>query len=297
MTNNKHICIILLLMASAIAAGADVWHYPGIGLSVAESSLLTQQGTSLGIDGAVAGGYTLRVGHFLIGTGVELSASRTVFRTADAHHEMTESVDRDGYRFTFVYDITGRRDGLTAYRLGVPLRVGAMFNPVYFLVGATLSVPLHSSGDISADVSTYGDYPHFLDPFTSMPEHQYFSSAPRRWKSIPRTRTDVLLSAEIGYLFARMQSNTAFAIALFADYGLLSAISGQLSAVSSQPSAFSYPATFNDEDMLTPLEAHHTLGGLTNKANSLRIGVRLSVIFPHKNKSRNTGPCRCMPFN
>ena len=268
-----------------------MWHYPGIGVSVAEGSLLTSSGSSLGIDAALSAGYTMRIGHLLIGTGVEASMTHTAFRIDDAHHEMPGSVDRDGYEFTFVYDIAGRRDAVTCYQIGIPLRVGALFNPVYFLVGASVVVPLYSSGAVSADVTTYGDYPHFLDPFTSMPEHQYFSSTPQQWHSPLHPKTDVRLSAEVGYLFHRMQSKAALAVGLFASYGLLN---------SCQPSGtplIEYPAAFTDGDMLSPLQAHHLLDSPDIKQHSLRVGVRLTVFFPHKQKSGSRGPCLCMPFN
>lgn len=274
-------------------------HLIGGWLGAAENSVLTNRGTSLGVSGELGLTYSIHHKHFLFNTGVGISDGGTWFTVADDHHEMPGSVDRDGYEFTFVYDVAGRKDKVNLLSLSVPLRLGAYFEPVYFLAGARLSLPFVANGGVSADVSTYGDYPHFLDPFTGMPEHQYFLATEMRWNDPVKALTDVLLSGEIGYALTSASRPMVFTVGLYAEYGVLRSFSpvGSGAQADGNRPLMQYPDVFTDSDMLSPLQPANTLNTVV-RANTLNVGIRLSLLFVKKQKPRRPPyPCHCNPFS
>ena len=287
----KQYIVLSLLCLSAVVAGAvDVVHYPAVWVEADEVSLLASQ-NSLGVGGGLGAAYNLRIGPVLVNAGVGVTASYTAFKMSDAHAELPNSVDRDGYAFTFVYDVQNRRDAVTEYSVSVPLRVGAVFHPVYFLVGADFRVPLAASGKIKADITTYGDYPQFLDPFTGMPEHQYYDGASRSWEAELSPNIDVCVSAEVGYVFGQQMRDTRhmFTLGLFAEYGLMEGYNR-----TGMP-LLTLPEVFRDDNMLAPVAPSHVVLSETKAVHRLFAGVRFAVIFPMRSRGK-FNPCHCIVF-
>ncbi len=257
----------------------------------------------MGVEGSLAFDYRLAANHFLMKTGVGAAVGSTAFHMLDTDVKLPNSIDQDGYDFTFVYQFSNHAYRHTQVEMQVPLMFGATFNGIYFLLGGTFNLSPISWGKSSAKLSTYGDYPQFLDPFTGMPEHQFFDEKTKDSKGTMRTLVWYpSASLEIGYTLPvapAKRGEHLLRFALYADYALLNIFKGTASAP--QINLIETPETFNWDDMYTPVQLRPLFSTpLTSgiAKGQLSIGVKFSYALsvPAK-KPQKSGPCRCMQFN
>lgn len=312
---NRLIYIVLVCVLVCVSAHAATTH--GVGAYVAggyhtellpkNSQLNRPNGweVGLGFDYRLTAGSDARRGtkaRFLFNTGVGVSLRSSSFNAKATDITMPHSFDSDGYEFTFIYHLDKRTDQYMRLGAVVPLMVGAEFNRFYFSVGAKVNLFLLGQVNTQLAVSSYGDYPQFLDPFTSMPEHQFFDSRDLKRKQNVSLKSEVDASIELGCLLASAHAKRAskssgieVRLAVFADYGLLTFGTG----TSTDKPAIQTPAVFSDvEDMFTPIQVNHvlstTLAG-NGKLTPLTAGVRLIVTVPYKSKP--SYPCHCIRDN
>lgn len=298
--------------------------YPSVDYQPEQVSPVTSHGTggafSLGFD------YRLQAGHFLMNTGVGAAYLRSSFPVIDGRVELPNSIDQDGYDFTFVYQFSGRNDAYSSLELQVPLLFGASFptsagrvgGSVYFLLGGKFTFTPWLQSHTSLQVSSYGDYPQFLDPFTGMPEHQFFDARPLESTitmhyspsapsalAVPNSvqnplalttynllPINVLASAEVGYSFAFASKGSKehlLRLALFADVALLNSfplytsLSPLNSSGSSRPlnplPLIETPAVFNAEDMYSSLRVNPYLSTLPQNSVLRNLTVGLKLVY------------------
>ena len=249
----------------------------------------------LGFDYRLTAGSNARRGtkaKFLFNTGVGVSFRQYTFNAKATDIAMPHSFDSDGYEFTFIYQLDKRTDQYMRLGAVVPLMVGAEFNRFYFAVGAKVNISLWGQVNTQLAVSSYGDYPQFLDPFTSMPEHQFFDSRDIQRKQKVSLKSELDASAEIGFIL-RGSSPLEVRLSLFADYGIVTC---NLSPATCNLQPVTTPAVFSDvQDMFSPIQVNHALSTTLvgdSKINPLTVGVRLIVSVPYQ--ARKSYPCHCV---
>lgn len=312
---NRLIYIVCVCAIACVSVQAATTH--GVGAYVAggyhtellpkNSQLNRPNGweVGLGFDYRLTAGPDARRGtkaKFLFNTGVGVSLRQYAFTANAMDITIPHSFDSDGYEFTFIYQMDKRTDQYTRLGAVVPLMVGAEFKRFYFSVGAKVNVSIWSQVNTQLAVASYGDYPQFLDPFTSMPEHQFFDSRDLRRKQNVSLKSEVDASIELGCLLTSAQTNrfsrrngVEVRLAVFADYGLVTFGT----SISADKPAIQTPAVFSDkEDMFTPIQVNHvlstTLAG-NGKITPLTAGVRLIITVPYGSKPAY--PCRCVRGN
>jgi len=308
----RRIYILLLCIAlTASAVAAEISHQPGFWLAAGEHSLMVSDPAAVvdvqngvGFTTSVGFDYRLQAGHFLMNTGLGVAYNRSSLRSADSQTSLPNSIDQDGYDFTFVYQFADRKDTYSSLELQLPVMFGAQFSGFYFLLGGKLSYRPIGWTNAALQVSSYGDYPQFLDPFTGMPEHQYFGARPLlsatcslQPSTSPLAALNATASAEIGYTIALPSSGKQklLRIALYADYGIRNMMPFFRGEPTSSPMVV--PATFDYTDMYSPLRINPVLSTSSSSAilRDLSVGVKLSyAVSVSKKRFRSSGPCRCV---
>ncbi|MCQ2347752.1 MAG: hypothetical protein MJZ65_01020 [Paludibacteraceae bacterium] len=118
------------------------------------------------------------------------------------------------------YQINDRRDVVRTFYLEVPVLFGGAYNGFYGLLGAKLNMALWGKIYMQQNVTSTAVYNQFNGVSHEMDNHGY-----RNLVQIKQTgkkidfRTDVLLSAELGYEFRRDAGR--YRLGAYVDYGLL----------------------------------------------------------------------------
>lgn len=309
-----HVLVLVHVLVSPSIA-AELTHQPGFWVAGGEHTLLTDKEHALGGTASLGFEYRLQAGYFLMQTGVGMAYNAASFHPADYNAELPGAVDLDGYEFTFVYQFSDRKDTYSSLELQVPLMFGASFptgsGEFYFLLGGKFSFRPIGWVNMQVMVSTYGDYPQFLDPFTGMPEHQFFDARPLNslnplnpLNSLnplnPLNSLTPLASAELGYTMALPRTargrGRLLRIALYADVGVLNTFPFYQGMHLSDGLMF-LPDTFNNENMFTPLGINPYLSACSKETvlRDLSVGLKLSYAWSIPARHyRKSAPCHCV---
>lgn len=287
------VCLFVALL-SVQAARPRATHEPGVWIAGGYHGLLLPSGSDKrllnGYEASLGFDYCLSFRRFLFHTGIGGCLARVNSKGGNASVALPNSVDADGYVFTFVYDLTARSDRYTSISVQVPLMVGAQFDRFYFLLGTKFALTAMAQSTTSLNVSSYGDYPQFLDPFTGMPEHQYFDATAKKATSEVSFAPDIKGAVEIGAQVIKPEENgqPSLRIALYADMSILNIMTS-----TRRQAPVDHPSTFTDTDMLTPVTPNPylstTLVG-NGDIRRLAAGVKVVLSFPYTPKK--CYPCR-----
>lgn len=281
------VCLLLYLPCTA-----QVKSYVSLWSEVAESSLMTKLDKSAISGGAgfgIGAGYEMSVNRFILSTGLQIDVSHTVFRVPDTESKLSGVYDDEGDLLNYVFLQTNRKDAYTNLSFQLPVMIGTHVNNFYFLAGAKLSISVLGRSNAKAQISSAGDYDKFIDDFTDMPEHLYYSGMPVTTKSSVSFRPDVMPSVELGYVFGEYSSEKGFdvpkyknmyRIAVFADYGLLNRVSR------GTKQSIVLPETFNTEDMSSGVKITDILSTneITADVHGLTIGIKFTALIGLKEK-------------
>ena len=287
---NKWLILLIVSVFTAQSSWA-VKHYITLNAQLGEQSWLTKTeavkaNSSFGIGGGVGINYELQEKALLFSVGVGASPSYSVF-TMLPYRTSFEGVDSQGDAMLYTYSFKDRTDDYFNLSVQVPLMIGAQFGKFYFLVGAKFDMSLLARGYVNHTlVSSEGDYLPYIGHFHDMVEHAYFSNVKIETKNSFVFNMNALASAEIGMRLGNnnykytgfgteQKSKIQYRIALYADYGILNALS------TTPAPLYSTPVVFNEEDMLSPV-------GMTDLLHSnqreervvpLQVGVKFTVLF------------------
>lgn len=300
--NLKTYGIIALMLGIGTLANAQVKNYIGLWAEGGEWSLMTDKDcsykNSMGVAGAAGLVYDLQAGHFIMDLGVGARYGLTSFnQSSNAQIEMADQLDKDGQRFTYVYDMKDRKDQYTDLSLQVPVLLGGQWGRFYCLAGVKANLSLLTQAKSKAKLTTWGEYTEF-DHFTNMPEYQFFTDYNYNLpNNTPNFNFNLDASAEIGARLGFYTTKTGwdvpkvktqYRLALFADYGLLNLHSnpqgGALPALT-PPNAYSSVGSGGQRvvnDMVAGLKLNDIMSTEAfrdHKVNNLLIGLKLTVLF------------------
>lgn len=288
----KNIVILLITVLTPLLS-APVWaqnrQYIGVWGQVGEASLLPSSEstlpTALGVGGGLGFNYELRAGkYFLLDFGLGANCAHSIFSTDNRSEILYDVVDSQGDKFDYTYRMTDRQDAYTNLSVQVPLMLGAHFYRFYFLVGAKFDMSVYVPTSVKMNIATEGVYHQFIDPFTNMPEHFYYSGVPYARSGKVTFNPNVMASAEIGWRLGPIYTGTGadvpkqrthYRLGLFADYGLLDIHRAQTLPM------LLVPSTINTNDPTGGVVANDCLSvnAAANKVNNLMVGVKFSVYF------------------
>lgn len=277
-------------------ARKDVKHLMGVSAEAGEWSLLPQESTlnpSLGGAGSVGFVYDLQAGHFLFDTGVGITGGQTRFSVPDWSHTFADQTDSEGDMFDYVCQVNKRTDAYSNIALKVPLLLGGQWGRFYALAGVKFGFNAFTKADMTASLSTYGQYFQYVngqkvymfDRFFDEPPYTDEFFADRELKSSEKTAFNVNLDAsvEIGARLGFMTDHTGFDVpkskvqyrlAVFADYGVLDmhkAQSNNAVDVNSQNIGGDGSALLMHDILSTE--------NVASAVNNLLVGIKFTVLF------------------
>ena len=242
-TNNsvkKHHTYLVLLftMLFSGSAGAVVNNYMGVYGFAGEWSLRPTQSEyklSYGVAGGAGFVYELQAGakykptRFLLDLGLGAWGGMTSFgQSTDETVALQNLKDLQGKDFTYVYEVTNRRDQYTAVTMQVPLMIGLQHRKFYMLAGAKFNYHIYTLANTKANITTFGRYEEIPD-LRNMPEYQFFTGYPMKSSTKTSLDWDVAASFEIGGRFGVITEEKGYDVpkrmmeirlAGFVDYGL-----------------------------------------------------------------------------
>lgn len=297
MHNLRYILVLCLYSLLLIpTACAQVVHQPGIVLRGGYHSVLLPRGSaagnSAGYDVGAGFSYRLDYKHMVLLTGLEAGWQVASFSPGDAEVVLKDQWDATNrLTFDYVYHTSARHDRYRSITARVPLLLGARIGDVYLAAGVTAEYMARTWSDTRYTLSTWGDYPQFLDPLTGMPEHQFYTAAAKRDEARVQLRQRLYVSAQLGYTWRTIPSIT---LALYADYGVWDTALGAAASATGQEPLLT-PTAFSDkQDMLAPVRANHLLSTrlvAEGRVIPLTAGVRLTIAWPQLRS--HAEPCRC----
>ena len=239
--------------------------------------------------------YEWQSDYLLLRTGLLYSIQCPSMKV-DSQWVTQEMIDTRGVRVTYRGLLDHRTDKLYMNQLTVPLMIGGTWKDLYLLAGLKATWTLASSAKETAALWTAGDYQgRYYEWLEYMPNHGYHDFEPvESRQSVVLRRWDLRLSAEVGYSFrlgayAGRKPLPLMRIGLFAEYGLVSLISGSSDA----------PRTETDWSEYLHVQTNHVYASGESKdsrANLLLYGIRLTFLFPVSDSPTNHR-CQCLPFS
>ena len=184
-------------------------------------------------------------------------------------------------------------------QVNIPVQVGAVFqNRYYFLAGARIGLPVIHTASTSAQLHTYLTDPTLIGELNNVPVHDAYTSSESASHTWSASMINAQLSAEFGLILnsfwekpepktkGRQSRNASsirgrskggkkpilYRVAVFADYGITSAIKSPaqpvpLATVESTPQN-ARQVTLNDY-----------FASQIGKANSLLVGAKFAILF------------------
>jgi len=282
------IALIALMLTGHTCLHAQSESKIGVYAQAGMYSLISkdQTGSSsfgVGPEGGIGLAYQLQYRHFVFNTGLGMTVGAASFHTPDNMISIPNSIDKDQYVFTYRYQFSKRHDRYTTIGLQIPIMAGFSVNNLIITAGCKLKWYGLCSTSVKSNVETWGEYPQFVDPFTGMPEHQFYSATSLTRRGSYRFKPEIALSIEATWVIT-----PRYQLAFYADYGVNdSGTDGQGNLVS-VPSVFSEDASMLEDVQFTNWLGSDRMNG--GQLHSLTAGVRFTVFFPLTKKY----PCRCM---
>lgn len=294
------ILFVALFVCSTM--NAKVNNYIGAYANFGEWSLLpmdSKYGPSFGVAGGVGFVYELQAGpkygqtRFLFDVGVGALGGMTSFmQSTNQQMILSNQTDLDGEAFDYVYELKDRQDQYHNIAVQVPLMVGVQHRRFYMLAGVKLAANVWTQTRSQAILNTYGQYAGF-DPFTNMPEYQFFNDLPISGGVRTNLNIDLDASLEIGGRlgvysdavgFDVPKQKIEYRLAAFVDYGLLDLhVRNQQSALIAPPaynSGVTYPI-YNTTSMVDNLVMNDIMSteAFARSVNNLMIGLKFTILF------------------
>lgn len=301
----KKLQTYFILLTALLISGtinAKVNNYIGLYADFGEWTLLPTEsnyGPSFGVAGGMGFMYELQAGpkykptRFLFNVGVGADAGMTSFmQSSNQNIILANQTDLDGEAFDYVYQLRDRQDQYKNVALKVPVMFGLHHQKFYMLAGVKLNLSLWTKTNSVANLTTYGEYASF-DPFTNMPEYQFFNDLPISGGVRTNFNFGVDASFEIGGRLGMVNDavgfdvpkrNIEYRLAAFVDYGLLDLHVHDNQAALIAPSAYNKGETYpiyNTTSMVDNLVMNDIMStaGFAKSVNNLMIGLKFTILF------------------
>ena len=269
------------MIFSVLVLSVNAQHYFGVslgGLTTYQVDNVDNTTSRLGGGGEIGGIYQLQRNNFLFQTGLGLNYSVSILGV-DSMPLSANMIDTEGVTFTYKGIVYDRVDRANVTELFVPLMLGFNVSSFYALVGAKFVYPLMATTRQTALLTTYGDYNGmFYEDFFDMPQHGYANGQPAKTIGQVDFSYDVRACVELGgrwplsRISAKKSLSTELVIGLFAEYGVLNTLkNGDNNLV------------YVDYTKYMSVKMNHiytTLSSSSASVNNLRIGLRVSMLFP-----------------
>ena len=320
----KHSSYIILLIAVLFSGtvSADIKHYIGAQINGGEWSLWDFAGPigndlSYGAAGALGFNYEMQVGptygqtRFLLNVGVSAQAGLTVFtpKRDVPPYKLNNQTDGQGDQFNYVYSFSNRYDRYNKLVAQVPILIGVQHKRFYMLAGVKIGYSALGTYKSQGQLTTYGEYPQFIDPITKFPVTQFYDQPHTLSKDGKSVINPISLDAtmemggRIGFLTSDVGYDVPkrvieYRLAVFADYGLFGyAKWGLNEAAFMVPDGTTYSETTDMrsvvaiQDILSskdyiPSNTKHNVNVGDHIGHNLMLGLKFTVLFlmPDKGK-------------
>ncbi|MBR1878029.1 MAG: hypothetical protein IJ814_03370 [Paludibacteraceae bacterium] len=314
---------IILLVAVLISgtAKADIKHYIGAQINGGEWSLWDNAGptgndVSYGAAGALGFNYEMQVGptygqtRFLLNVGLSAQAGMTVF-ISKRNFTCTLPGQKDSQNddFTYVYELSNRRDRYNKLVAQVPILVGVQHKRFYMLAGVKLGYNALGTYKTQGQLTTYGRYDQFIDPITKFPVTQFYDEPQLVSKDGKSTINPISVDAtiemggRIGFLtndkgYDVPKRIIEYRMAVFADYGVFGYAKWYSNdAAFMVPKGTTYSETTDMRDFVAihdvlssrdyiPSNVKHNVKEGDFIGHNIMIGLKFTVLFlmPDKGK-------------
>ena len=289
----KRVYITLVFSVWAMLLSAQ--HHFGAavgGLATYQMDNVDKTTSRLGGGGEIGAVYRLQKNKFLFQTGLGFNYSVLVLGV-DSMSLSAKMTDTGGTPFTYRGVVYDRVDRANVTELSVPLMFGFKLSSFYALVGAKFAYPLMSTTHQTALLTTYGDYNGmFYEDFFDMPEHGYANGQPVKSVGKVDFLYDVRACAELGGSWTLSELNDSeLGIGLFAEYGVLNTLKGGNNNL--------VDVDYSQYMSITMNHIYSTLSKNSAVVNNLRIGLRVSLLFPASDidsKHRKGKKCMCIDY-
>ncbi len=262
---------------------------------------LVKNTSSIGGGGGIGFGYELHQKQFIFTAGIGANITYNALQLQPFSQRIEEARDSENDIFDFVYEQKSRTDGYTNLSIQIPILFGAQFSRFFFLVGPKVDLSVLRAYNINANLSSYGEYEMFIDPFTGMPQHMYYTDINLIHKGNTSFNFNIAASAEIGWQLGEIYKSTGYdvpkpkntyRISLFADYGLLDWHTKGTNECISLPTSVG-------ADMTSSISMNDILSTRYRQTSvhNLMIGVKFTALFQLPEKK---GCVLCnteLPFN
>lgn len=245
----------------------------------------------LGGGASIGGVYQFQYNQFLLQTG--LGASQVWMRQGlDTLHIAHETVDTEGYAFTYCGDLINRTDQVMTTEIMIPFMLGTKIGSFHLLVGAKCAVTILGYSSQKATLTTWGDYgDRYYGPLENMPQHGFFPGKEVVNEDTMSFRPDVRLCVEFGWSWKLTKEPVKIGapilqVGAFLEYGILNPLKNTYSLKALTEDTYS---PFMDVKMN---HVYTTFNRDQTTVNNLRVGVRVAVLFPIA-KGKNPF-CRCI---
>lgn len=297
----RNLSIVLFLLISTIVSAQTI-HHPSLvfhagyhGMSMpAHSAVANASGADLGL------GFEYRMAHrhFVLLTGLEAAYKLANLSPADAEIRLPHSIDENHLDFTYIYQVSDRYDRYHSAALQVPFLLGVGWKSMYLAAGVKAELMAYSQSQTTYQVMSYGEYAMFLDPFTNMPEHQFFGGTAKRTQQSVSLDSRLYGSMVIGYTINKQnyrarENHPEMTIAAYIDYAVATFSLGHSMPKNLEPLLTPDQFTIG-ADMLAPVQANHLLSTNQIAKGTIRpwnAGLRFSISFPIRQGKRY--PCMC----
>lgn len=292
---NKRIFLFLGLSLVALGLTAQVNNYIGVYGNVGEASLLTSlpelpTSDAFGVGGGVGVTYELQAGkgskQFLFTVGVGFDISQSSFDLSGGEQRY-DAIDTENDPLSFIISPTARKDVYLNGALQVPVLLGGQFGRFYFLAGVKFDLSVLGTSSVKSTIRTIGDYPQFIDPFTSMPDHGFYDNQEMTpFKNKIHFEPNLKVSLELGGRFGVVTDHTGYDVpkpkvqyrlAAYVDYGVMDMLSPN------RPTGeyFVWDGAVIDKDCLSHISMTDVLSThqVKDALHNLQIGLKFTALF------------------
>ncbi len=194
------------------------------GISTLQYDLNTGE-SKIGYGGMAGLGYTYFFNyHWGLGTGAEFSILNGKLEyplISDRYWAVNQTSS-----VAFMYEVDGQNyeESQQLFYINIPLMAKyqtdiAKNKKFYAAIGPKIGIPVKATGTAKGNLSTKGQNPSTLDPYTNMPQHGFFNNYPVDKETDLELELNFIASLEAGVKW-QFNNKCSLYTGLFCDYGL-----------------------------------------------------------------------------
>jgi len=187
----RHVGVIFgLLLSLSVQAYSPLRHYATLGV---QAGALHVEGTQLGGEAALEGGYAMQCSHFLATLAVQAGYQYTSCAMPD-YTTHQPSIDDQNIPYILNSIYTNQQARFHTISVAMPVMIGGTIHRFYGLVGPVVGAQVYGIQKSQSTLTTTGDYDPMLDTFHDMPNHGFYT---READSQQTMNTAITLKAKV----------------------------------------------------------------------------------------------------